>query len=231
MPSPSPLSEVAQKQLDQLKSLCPMRLSSYQIGSFSVHLWTACDIDPLLNQLMEKEESHPDVIDERMPYWAELWPSSLLMAETIAARASSLPQGHWIEWGCGPGLPGLLAAKAGRPGIFSDYMQEALWLSRLNALQNECSDQTEFIQLDWRTPPADLKADWILAGDVAYEKRNFEPLFETFRQLLTQNGEIWLGEPGRPIAESFFLGMEDAGWRREILNRREDLRVHRFTRF
>jgi len=230
MQPPTPLSEPAQRALEKLQALCPMRLTQYEFDRQSIQLWTACDLDPLLNLLMEKEETHPDVLDERMPYWAELWPSSILMAETIVERAKTLPKGTWVELGCGPGLPGIMAAKTGRQGISSDYLQEALWLSELNAHQNNCSKQISFQNIDWRSPPSTVKADWILAGDVAYESRNFNPLFHTFDQLLLPGGEIWIGEPGRPIADAFFQGLDARGWKKERINTSDPARLFRFTR-
>lgn len=230
MQAPTPLPEPAKEALNKLQALCPMRMQHYRLHSENVEIWTACDIDPLLNALVEKENTHAYVLDERMPYWAELWPSSLLLAETIASHQNRLPEGEWLELGCGPGLAGIMAAKSGRKGVCSDYMQEALWLTCLNAHQNHCAGKITFQQLDWREPPSDQRVNWILAGDVAYEPRNFEPLFESFECLLDPQGEIWLGEPGRTVAKPFFRGMKENKWRHKVLTRRENLTIHRFTR-
>ena len=48
------------------------------------------------------------------------------------------------------------------------------------------------------------KFDVIVASDVAYEKRFFEPLTELFVNYLLPKGAIYLAEPNRPIADSFF---------------------------
>ncbi|MDF3128016.1 hypothetical protein P0Y35_02285 [Kiritimatiellaeota bacterium B1221] len=230
MQAPSPLAAPAQEALNKLQALCPMRFEQYVLGEESLQLWTACDIDPLLNSLVEKDNSHPDVIDERMPYWAELWPSSFLLAETILENKNTLQEGTWLELGCGPALPGTLAAKMGRKGICSDYMEEALWLACLNAHQNHCEENISYQQIDWRTPPDDLQVSWIMAGDVAYETRNFEPLYRTFEQLLKPNGVIWLSEPGRTVAKPFFEGMKQQGWKKRVLNHRDGLTLYGFQR-
>lgn len=225
-----PLDPVAMEKFQRLRALCPMRCQEYEFGGECLRIWTACDIDPLLNRLMEKEDSHPDVKDERMPYWAELWPSSILMADTIHRYSLTLPNAPWLELGCGPGLAGLMAARAGRKGICTDYMSEALWLAEVNAVQNGCGDQIAFRLLDWRSPESDRSFPWILAGDVAYETRNFEPLLDCFDRLLAPGGEIWLGEPGRRIAQDFFRLLTENGWRRSTLNTSKGVSVYRLIR-
>jgi hypothetical protein len=41
------------------------------------------DIDKLFNQFLSKSPSDPDIVDERMPYWADLWPSAIGISEFI----------------------------------------------------------------------------------------------------------------------------------------------------
>lgn len=230
MQTPEPLPEPALPFLRELQALCPMRFQQLQMGPHALKIWTASDLDPLLNALVEKDAGHPDLQDERMPYWAELWPSSILMAEALVVHQSELPEGRWLELGCGPGLPGILAAKFGRAGVCSDYMSEALSLAKLNAYQNECADLVACVELDWRTPTLKERFSWIMAGDVAYEKRNFEPLAESFDRLLAPGGEIWLGEPGRSVARPFFDLLESLGWQWSCLKQRKDVCIHRIQR-
>lgn len=224
------LPQPARQCLEQLQALCPMRYQQFQFGSIPLKIWTACDIDPLLNALVEKENTHPDIVDERMPYWAELWPSSIIMAETMIREQAQLPQGRWLELGCGPGLPGILAASLGLHGVSSDYMREALTLTRLNAYQNQCADKIDFVELDWRVPSIIEKFSWIIAGDVAYEKRNFQPLADSFSKLLGPGGEIWLGEPGRGVAKQFFELLDAEGWQITCIHHQQDIRIYRIRK-
>ncbi len=47
--------------------------------------------------------------EQFMPYWADLWPSALALADVVARRP---PQGRRvIELGCGIALPGIVAAR------------------------------------------------------------------------------------------------------------------------
>jgi predicted nicotinamide N-methyase len=194
---------------------CELVLLPIRIASEPFSVWTVKNPEMLLDTLAQKPSDHPDVLDERMPYWAELWPSARVLAEAIVT-ADTLPECDWLELGCGPGLPGLAASRKGRKGIWSDYIPEALRLAGLNA-QTEGVKEPVTRLIDWRDPPADLNVSWILAADVAYEERNFQPLLQTFDTLLAQGGEVWLAEPGRPVAKVFFDMLAAESWRRRSL--------------
>lgn len=189
---------------------CEMICRPVRVGEESFDLWTAENPDALLAALAEKSSDHPDVVDERLPYWSEVWPSARVLAEAILS-AGSLPPGPWLELGCGPGLPGLAASRRGVQGIWSDYMPEALSLAVLNAeTAGILSPSTRL--LDWRNPPNDLRVPWILAADVAYEDRNFLPLLQCFNALLVPGGTVWLAEPGRSVAKTFFDMLSTENW-------------------
>src|SRR5689334_16345957 len=57
--------------------------------------------------------------DEYMPYWAALWPVAKWLGRDILSM--TWPKGtRALELGCGLGLPGLAALKAGMHVTFSD---------------------------------------------------------------------------------------------------------------
>ncbi len=219
------LPDPAKQRLQQLQHLSPMRCRAISLAQRELSLWTAADADTLLDALAEKDADHPDVLDERMPYWAELWPSATVLSSYLLS-AEQLPQGPWVELGCGPGLAGLCARLRGREGLYTDYMQEALWLADLNGQSNQLPAANTRI-LDWREGPGELRTPWILATDVAYEIDRFPPLISCLETLLLPGGELWLGEPGRPVARFFFQELTERGWQDEILFQQEDIRIHR----
>jgi predicted nicotinamide N-methyase len=139
--------------------------------------------------------------DEFMPYWAELWPSAIVLAEAVAGR--SLRGARTLELGCGLGLVGIAAALAGGRVLATDWAPDALEVTARNAALNDVSIETE--RCDWARPePIVERAPWdlVLASDVLYEDRYLE-LIPALLPRLVENGEIWLAEPGRAVAAGF----------------------------
>jgi len=134
--------------------------------------------------------------DEFLPYWTELWPSALALADVVAARdARGLDV---LELGCGLGLPSLVAARGGARVLATDWADDALRLLRANAARNGVPLETR--RLDWREPGALGKFDLVLAADVLYVRRYVDVLVELLPRL---GGEILLADPGRPFLRSF----------------------------
>lgn len=154
-------------------------------------------------------------VDERLPYWAELWPSGRVLAEWIAAQPV---QGRRVvELGAGLALPSLIAAHRGADVTATDWYQPALDFTRNNAHAAGVTVHTSLV--DWRSPPAELIAppgfDLIIAADVLYEPRNAEPLCTIIPQLCAPEGQVVIADPRRPDARAFLDGMCSAGWRLE----------------
>jgi predicted nicotinamide N-methyase len=137
--------------------------------------------------------------EEFLPYWAELWPSSLALARAIAGRA--LRGARTLELGCGLGLPSIAAALAGGRVLATDWSAEAVAMTAGNAERNDAAVET--LVCSWTAPePLLARAPWdlVLASDVLYEARNGDILLELLPRL---GPEVWLADPGRPPAEPF----------------------------
>lgn len=145
--------------------------------------------------------------DEFLPYWAELWPSALVLARMLTRH--SLRGARTLELGCGLGLAGMAAALAGGRVLATDWSADAIELLSLNAARNG-------IVLDaavcaWEEPaPILAPAPWdlVIASDVLYEPRNVEALLELLPRLVEGHGEIWIADPGRPPAAAFVEAVE-----------------------
>src|SRR6476661_8645367 len=72
--------------------------------------------------------------DEFLPYWAELWPSALALADVVASR--DVRGLDVLELGCGLGVPSLVAARGGARVLATDWAEDALALLRANAARN-----------------------------------------------------------------------------------------------
>jgi predicted nicotinamide N-methyase len=156
--------------------------------------------------------------DERMPYWAELWPSGVELARAIAGR--SLRGARVLELGCGGlALPSIAAALGGARVLATDWAEEALALAVRNAERNDASFDTAVCAWD---RPDDVIArgpwDLVLAADVLYERRNIAPLLSLFERL---RAPIWLADPNRPPLPDFLNAARDRGFAIESTGARE----------
>jgi predicted nicotinamide N-methyase len=141
------------------------------------------------------------VADERLPYWADIWPSSTV----LAGRVGRAPGGGRaaLELGCGLGLVASAAARAGYAMTATDYYEDALLFARVNAWRNagvEIASQ----HLDWRDLPSTLATfDLVVASDVLYE-RTYGPLVAAvFARALSPAGLGIVADPGRLAAPAF----------------------------
>jgi predicted nicotinamide N-methyase len=142
-----------------------------------------------------------DAFDEEefLPYWAELWPSGVALAEVIASL--ELRGVRVVELGAGLGLPSLSAALRGADVLATDWAEDAVSLLRDNAARNAIALRAERVR--WDDPgPLLAGAPWdvVLGADLLYERRNADQLLELLPRL---GGEILLAEPGRPFARAF----------------------------
>jgi predicted nicotinamide N-methyase len=148
----------------------------------------------------DKLQKHPAVRDanardDYMPYWAELWPASRMLAKAIMHEPWP-PGAEALEIGCGLGLPGIAALSMGVRVTFSDYDACALRFAADNARLNG-HESFRTMQLDWRSPPEDLRAPVILASDLVYEMRNVEPVVAFIKKVLQPSGMCLLTDQDR----------------------------------
>jgi predicted nicotinamide N-methyase len=166
--------------------------------------------DAILDELLAEDDPEED----RLPFWAELWPSGTALAEAVAGRA--LAGRRVLELGCGLGLVGVAAALAGARVLSVDRSPEAITFAAANAARNGVTLRTAVCSFD---QPAELiaEAPWelVLAADVLYEQRNVPVLLWLLPRLVAAGGEVWLADPGRNMLETFLAGVDALGWRRD----------------
>ena len=174
-------------------------------------LLTINSVDDLLEELSKKPPDDIHITDERLPYWAEVWPSSLALSEYIMENQRFMPGTEILELGCGMGLTGMVAQIRGGNLLLTDYQPDALRLAEMNWLLN-LGILPKTLLMDWREPNLELKFPYIIASDIIYEERFFEPLLQLFRKVLQPEGHIFLSEPKRPVAEKFFQLLRHQGF-------------------
>ncbi len=139
--------------------------------------------------------------DERLPYWAELWPSARTLGEVMLGMASD--GRTLLELGCGSGLVATCAAMAGFDVVASDYYEDACRFARVNAARNGTAGARGLL-LDWRALPHDLQRfDVVIASDVLYERPYGALVAGTIDATIADDGVAYLADPGRVGREDF----------------------------
>jgi predicted nicotinamide N-methyase len=149
------------------------------------------------------------VKDERLPYWADVWPSSIILAGKLLELEGSGRTA--LELGCGVGLSTLAATTAGFDVLSTDYYEDALDVTRANVFRNlGRTARTRLV--DWRHVPKDLGTfDLVFASDVLYEKEYALLLPIILCRVLASGGRAIIADPGRIAAPMFLEACEAHG--------------------
>jgi predicted nicotinamide N-methyase len=141
-----------------------------------------------------------DIKGEKLPYWAELWPSARALSSYLANfRFRGEPV---LDLGCGMGLTTVAICCAGGVPLAIDYDPEALLFAKHNVEQNGFAGS--FARMDWNHLALSRSFPYIVAADILYERAELPKIAGLLRQHLQQAGEIFIAEPGREIAKAFF---------------------------
>ncbi len=153
------------------------------------------------------------VRDERLPYWADIWPSARVLAAALAE--TTLPtterRPRLLELGCGLGLATIAALRAGYAVTATDYYEAALRFTLANAWHalHRVPD-TQLV--DWRAFPSDLgHFDRVIAADVLYEHHYAPLIVVAILQTLAPGGIATIADPGRVAAPAFLDSLSAHG--------------------
>jgi predicted nicotinamide N-methyase len=189
-----------------------------EVGGRAISLLRPRVADALLDEEAFEHE-------EFLPYWAELWPSAIALAEEVARLG--LEGLRVLELGCGLGLPSIVAALGGAHVLASDWSPDAVEVAARNAERNGAELDTALAA--WGVASALVDAapwDLVLGADLLYERRNVEQLLELLPRL---GDEVLLSEPGRPF-ESTFLERALETWAIDSWPAGGRVRIHRLRR-
>ena len=196
----------------ELRARFEVREEPFAHGDFRVRMLLPRAADALIDEA-EFEA------DERMPYWADLWPSARGLTRHLLDRPPTARR--ILELGAGVALPSLTLRNLGADPLVTDYYADALRFADANAARNGLAPLRTAL-LDWRDPPAGDQWDLVVAADVVYEQRNGEALAELLPKILADGGQMLLADPGRVYFGEFRDRMEEMDWAVEELDVRTE---------
>ncbi|HEX3032126.1 MAG TPA: methyltransferase domain-containing protein [Bacillota bacterium] len=170
-------------------------------GGFSVRVKQIADLDPLLARVK---------VEDDIPFWAELWPSSLALARYLW-QGADLTGYKTLELGAGLGLSGIVAGLKGASVLQTDLVVESLNWARENAVLNGL-ETIRYQQADWRDFRVEGTFDLIIGSDVLYEPKLHPHLESILSSRLAPGGRTCLADPGRTGGELFIETLQGKGW-------------------
>jgi len=201
---------VVQQTLDDLNAQFDVVQTDIRIGPRVVTLHHPRDADDLIDEAAF-------AIDERLPYWADVWPSARVLAERLLT--TRVDERRLLEVGCGSGLVSVAAAIAGFDVTSTDYYDEALRFTALNVLVNT-GVLIDTRAADWRRFPHDIgRFDLVVASDVLYEPEHASLVAAVIDRTLTARGSAMIADPGRLAAPQFVEQCKERGMPAAIVDR------------
>lgn len=182
-----------------------------QIGNLPIEIVRLRDAADLLD---EPDFAKQFVEEDRAPYGLELWTSAIMLARHIEQS----PPGEGrsaLDLGCGLGLVSIVATMRGWHVVAADNEPTTLRFARFNAELNKVS-VAAFQLSDWHAPNFDRRFDRIFAADVLYQLVDHKPILACLKTLLAPQGEVFIIDPNRSVADHFGSLAESEGFHVEV---------------
>ncbi len=207
-----------------------------QIGPLSIEFTRVADPNRVLDDVAREEDRRERLTGRRkredelhLPYWAELWESSLGLAHYLVAQWSSSGAGDSavsrlareamfnrraisaMDLGCGMGLAGVAAARLGMRVLFADLEPPALLFARYNSRLDAARCRVR--RVNWQTDKLDERFDLMLGADIVYDRSQWTFLDAFMAGHLMPGGSVVIGEPGRSSGDEFGPWITARGWK------------------
>jgi predicted nicotinamide N-methyase len=187
----------------------------FVIGPMRVNFTRVRNPDVVLDEICGREDRREQGGEDRrtgndlhLPYWAELWDSSIGLGHFLVRREAR--NQRVLDLGCGMGLAGTVAAAMGHAVLLADLESPALLFARLNTLPFNTRTRTR--QLNWQRDRLGETFDLILGADVVYEREQWQYLEPFWQAHLAEAGSVLLAEPGRQTGDLFAEWITQRGW-------------------
>ncbi|MFW5959629.1 MAG: class I SAM-dependent methyltransferase [Chitinivibrionales bacterium] len=178
-------------------------------GNRDFFICKPADPTEILNRITEDEFRE----DEFLPYWAEYWPSSVVLARYLLKEVPP-STGNLCEIGCGLGTLSVILKYFGYWIIPMDYSPDSCSITKENGSRNRVDLSP--VCTDWRSPgfKTELRTGFntITGSDILYEKRFTEPVLEFIKTYLAKNGTAFIADPERGFHKDFAKEAEAHGF-------------------
>ena len=189
-----------------------------KLAGHRLKLKRLADLETLWSGLQEK---CTDMDQERIPYWAEVWPSSVLLAEHLDSNRELIRERLCLEVGCGLGATSILASRLGARVMAVDMEPHALVFARQNAKANNTPD-VFWAGMDWKRNALKKHIfEFIWAADVLYETGLALPLADFLRDCLAPRGRIWIADQERNVSGTAWSKLLSMGFKARELEGRK----------
>ncbi len=181
------LRTILNAPLDELMSLARERFEvdfdTVRVAGTSLEILQIRNMVDYVEALAEQNPDQPLTL----PFWARIWPSSLLLAYYI----DRLPvqDAGLLEIGAGVGVSSLFAASKGFRAILSDNNDDALLFARINILRNGLQDRAQVAHVDFTTTNFEQRFKWIIGCEILYRDECFRPLVKFLLRHLSPDPE------------------------------------------
>lgn len=207
---PPEASAIIEQTLQELRTRFDVVDTTIPLGGRVVTIHHPRNADDLID-----EEAFAD--DERLPYWADVWPSARVLAERVIGMR--VEDRRFLELGCGAGLVSVAAGLAGFDVTATDYYDDALRFTALNVLLNTGA-LIDTRKADWRHFPHDMgRFQLVVASDVLYEREHASLIASVLDRTLTARGLAVIADPGRLAAPAFVEQCTERGMPAAIVER------------
>ena len=176
-------------------------LTQVVVGNATVALWRVAELEHHVDRAALLAADDPP----EPPYWAHLWSGAAVLAAAVPHGARSA-----LELGCGLGLPGLGAARAGARVTFVDRIPAALAFVRASAAANALG-RVDLVVADVTAPALAARFDLVLAAELIYDRAAFAALARTLAGHLAPGGRALLTDAGRIDTRDFYAGLHAVG--------------------
>jgi len=133
-----------------------------------------------------------------VPYWAVVWPGAVSLAAYILSRPETVRNMNVLDFGCGCGIAGIAAAKAGALKVIAnDIDPAALHIARLNSQANNVTMHFNSENLLIKDIPESY--DIILVADMFYNRKQSIPTINLLRKHKARGTRILIADAERPF--------------------------------